>query len=224
MLSPKLSGCLKCASILDLLANIDCKLANLSNNLYNNVVFSLNKSISSTAINDLLAYRRILMYKLVNENYLPAFTVNMIASRVKLLTVGANNCCSRKKSKNNSTTTSTTTINNSTTTSSTTIGPGTTTTSTTPVPQQLLPLLLTYADVGGCAASCPLDPITFYAYTTCHNYILTNNAFNILGCVIYQDAAGTQPALNGWYSTQAGLCLIVGAYNNGVISGVTSCP
>lgn len=221
MLSPKLSGCLKCANILSLISDIDCKLAELSNNLYNNVVFSLNKSISYTAISDLLNYKRILTYKLVNENYASPFTVNMIASRVKLLTVGAKGCCSKKKILKN---TSTTTTSSSTTTNTTTIGPTTTTTSTTPIPQELLPILLTYSDVGGCAASCPLDPITFYAYTTCHTYILTNNAFNILGCTIYQDAAGTIPAFNGWYSTQAGLCLIVGAYNNGVISGVTSCP
>ena len=96
MLSPRLSGCLKCASITDLLADIDCKLDQLSTNLYNNVVFSLNNSINATAINSLLIYKRILTYKLTNDQYACNFSVNAIASKIKLLTVGATNCCSKK--------------------------------------------------------------------------------------------------------------------------------
>lgn len=85
MLSPRLSGCLRCASILDLLADIDCKLEELSFNLYNNITLSLNNAISSTVFNDLLNYKRILMYKLSNDQYASEFTVNMIASKIKLL-------------------------------------------------------------------------------------------------------------------------------------------
>ncbi|NDB81710.1 MAG: hypothetical protein EB127_03025 [Alphaproteobacteria bacterium] len=96
MLSPRLSGCLKCASITGLLADIDCKLDQLSNSLYNNVVFSLNNSINATAINSLLFYKRILTYKLANDQYACNFSVNAIASKIKLLTVGATNCCSKK--------------------------------------------------------------------------------------------------------------------------------
>lgn len=85
MLSPRLTNCIECSSISALLTDIDCKLFELSNNLYNNVVFILNRPIPGVAINDLLNYKRILTYKLCNEDYARAYTVEMIASRVKLL-------------------------------------------------------------------------------------------------------------------------------------------
>ncbi len=85
MLSPRLTNCAECSSIAALLSDIDCKLVELSNNLYNNTVFILNKSVPTEAINDLLNYKRILTYKLCNEDYAKNYTVQMIASRVKLL-------------------------------------------------------------------------------------------------------------------------------------------
>ena len=85
MLSPRLTYCPECASIPALIAEIDCKLANLASNLYNNVVYILNQPVPGGAMLDLITYRRILVYKLCNPNYASAFTVNMIASRVKIL-------------------------------------------------------------------------------------------------------------------------------------------
>jgi len=85
MLSPKLTDCPECANIPSLIAEIDCKLADLASNLYNNVVYILNQPIPSGAMIDLINYKRILFYKLCNPNYAAAFTVNMIASRVKIL-------------------------------------------------------------------------------------------------------------------------------------------
>jgi hypothetical protein len=85
MLSPRLTHCPECASIPALIAEIDCKLANLASNLYNNVVYILNQPVPGGAMLDLITYRRILVYKLCNPNYASAFTVNMIASRVKIL-------------------------------------------------------------------------------------------------------------------------------------------
>lgn len=111
MLSPRLSGCLKCASITDLLADIDCKLDQLSISLYNNVVFSLNNSINATAINSLLIYKRILTYKLANDQYACNFSINAIASKVKLLVGGMTNCCAKRKKLKLSSTTSSTTRN-----------------------------------------------------------------------------------------------------------------
>jgi hypothetical protein len=81
---------------MNLLADIDCKLDQLSTSLYNNVAFSLNNSINATAISSLLFYKRILMCKLANDRYACNFSVNAIASKLKLLTVGATNCCSKK--------------------------------------------------------------------------------------------------------------------------------
>jgi hypothetical protein len=85
MLSPRLTSCPECASIPALIADIDCKLASLANNLYNNVVFMLNQPVPGGAMLALINYRRILAYKYCNPDYAAPFTVNMIASRVKLL-------------------------------------------------------------------------------------------------------------------------------------------
>jgi hypothetical protein len=85
MLSPRLTNCPECASIPALLADIDCKLAELGNNLYNNVVFMLNQPVPGGVMLDLINYRRILTYKYCNPDYAACYTVNMIASRVKLL-------------------------------------------------------------------------------------------------------------------------------------------
>ena len=85
MLSPRLSDCVQCSSILPLLADIDCKLKETGDDLYNNIVFLLNRPVPATAINDLLNYKRILTYKLCNPDYARNFTVKQIASRVKIL-------------------------------------------------------------------------------------------------------------------------------------------
>ena len=85
MLSPRLTNCIECASIPALLADIDCKLTDLANNQYNNIVFSLNYPVPGVVIGDLLNYKRILAYKFCNPDYCSHFTVQMIASKVKLL-------------------------------------------------------------------------------------------------------------------------------------------
>lgn len=85
MLSPRLTNCPECANIPALIATIDCKLAEFGNNLYNNVVFMLNQPVPGGVMLALINYRRILAYKYCNPDYAAPFTVNMIASRVKLL-------------------------------------------------------------------------------------------------------------------------------------------
>lgn len=85
MLTPRLTNCVECIDILNLLQDIDCKMSNLAKDLYNNIVFSLNKPISQGLMNDLLHYKRILTYKVCNPDYAGDYTITMIASRVKLL-------------------------------------------------------------------------------------------------------------------------------------------
>ena len=85
MLTPRLTNCPQCANIPSLIADIDCKLFQLSGDLYNNIVFILNKSVNREAIFDLLQYKRILMYKICNPSYAGEYSVNMIASKIKLL-------------------------------------------------------------------------------------------------------------------------------------------
>lgn len=85
MLTPRLTDCTECADILSLIDEIDCKLAKLAGNMYRNITLMLNKSIPAGAIIDLLHYRRILQYKYMNSTYASDYTINMVASRVKLL-------------------------------------------------------------------------------------------------------------------------------------------
>ena len=92
MLSPRLTNCPECADIPSLLKKIDCKLAELGNNLYNNISYMLNKPIPAGDILQLIGYRRILTYKYCNPNYVHKYSVQMIASRVIRLTAG---CVSR---------------------------------------------------------------------------------------------------------------------------------
>lgn len=67
------------------MTDIDCRLTELANVQYNNIVFSLNNYIPGTVIGDLLNYKRILTYKFCNPDYASCFTVKMIASRVQIL-------------------------------------------------------------------------------------------------------------------------------------------
>jgi hypothetical protein len=142
MLSPRLTDCPECANIPSLLKKIDCKLAELGNNLYNNISYMLNKPIPAGDILQLIAYRRILTHKYCNPNYVEKYSVQMIASRVIRLTVGCVSRCNEPERcledpcditivPNPSTTT---TSSSSTTTSTSTIAPVTTTTSTTAAP------------------------------------------------------------------------------------------
>lgn len=85
MLSPRLTNCPECSSIPALLAEIDCRLAELAKNMYNNIVYMLNQPVPVEVTSDLINYKRILMIKYCNPNYLPSYTINMIASRVKTL-------------------------------------------------------------------------------------------------------------------------------------------
>jgi hypothetical protein len=85
MLSPRLTNCIECNTITALLAEIDCKVAELAKNEYNNVVFALNYPLPGTVLDDLLNYKRILRFKYCNGSYGAPFTLNQIASRVKVL-------------------------------------------------------------------------------------------------------------------------------------------
>jgi hypothetical protein len=85
MLYTRLTDCIECASIPALLNDINCKLTDLANDQYNNIVFSLNNYISGELVNDLLNYKQILTYKSCNPDYAMPFSVQMIASRVIVL-------------------------------------------------------------------------------------------------------------------------------------------
>jgi hypothetical protein len=139
MLSPRLTNCPECANIPSLLKKIDCKLAELGNNLYNNISYMLNKPVPADDMLQLIGYRRILTHKLYNYNYVSQYSISMIASRVIRLTSGCVSKCNEPERcleepcnitiVPNPTTTSTSTLAPITTTTSTTLTPTTTTTS-----------------------------------------------------------------------------------------------
>lgn len=85
MLSPKLINCSECSNISVLLYDIDCKLTEYAKSLYNNTVYKLNKPVNVEVIADLINYKRILTYKVCNPDYAKRYSIQMIASRVKLL-------------------------------------------------------------------------------------------------------------------------------------------
>lgn len=85
MLTPRLTNCTECSSIPSLLDDINCKMFELANTLYNNTVFALNQPTKDTVMVDLMNYHRILTYKYCNPDYASKYSVNQIASRVKLL-------------------------------------------------------------------------------------------------------------------------------------------
>lgn len=90
MLSPRLTNYQDCASIPDLIKEIDCKLSYYANGLYNNITFMLNQSVPAGIMIQLIAYKRILLYKQNNCNYVGHVCMSKIISKVKLLTLGCN--------------------------------------------------------------------------------------------------------------------------------------
>ena len=93
MLTPRLTDCPACTTIPALLEDIECQLTVLAKKLYNNIIFSLNLSIDPNDMFDLLTYRRILMYKYCNADYAGCYTVEMIASKIKMITFGCIKPC-----------------------------------------------------------------------------------------------------------------------------------
>ena len=107
MLYPKQFKCSDCGNINNLIASIDCQLAKLANNMYNNIVFMLNKYISSTDVFDLIQYRRILYYKQINPDYASDYSINQIATRVNRITSNCVKNCFEAPSIRTTTTTTT---------------------------------------------------------------------------------------------------------------------
>lgn len=85
MLSVRLTNCEDCTTIPVLLNNIDCKLTELAKKQYNNIVFALNQYVPSDVMLDLLNYKRILTNKSCNADYASCYSVEQIASRIKIL-------------------------------------------------------------------------------------------------------------------------------------------
>jgi len=81
----KIRDCSICAGIPQLLEDIDCKIKELSVDLYNNIIYALNHPVKWETLSDLIIYRRILTYRQYNEDYALPYTDEQIASKVKIL-------------------------------------------------------------------------------------------------------------------------------------------
>lgn len=134
MLSLKLTSCRECAEIPYMISAIDCMLAKISKNLYQNLTLMINNPIDREQFNSLLIYKRVLIYKYCNPDYASDFTLQMVSNRVNVLTSGCNKPCTEPNSSVAITTTTTTTSGDATTTTTTTTEVPTTTTTTTEAP------------------------------------------------------------------------------------------
>lgn len=85
MLVPKLIECVDCATVPVLLKEIDCKLTDIAKKRYNNIIFSLNYKLDDCTNIDLLIYKNILQFKACNPCYASKYSVEQIASKVKIL-------------------------------------------------------------------------------------------------------------------------------------------
>lgn len=85
MLLPRLNNCINCATIPVLINDINVKIASLATEQYNDIIYQLNNYINGEVIFDLLQYKQILEWKFCNADYCAPFTVEMIASKVKIL-------------------------------------------------------------------------------------------------------------------------------------------
>lgn len=128
MLYPRLTNCPECANIPELLKRIDCRLAELGNNLYNNISYMLNQPVPAGDMLQLIAYKRILMYKNINPDYVYHYSISKIASKVILLTLGCESKSMYTPTVRVTTTTTTTPCPTTTTTTTTAIITTTTTT------------------------------------------------------------------------------------------------
>lgn len=224
MLSPRLTDCPECANIPSLLRKIDCKLAELGNNLYNNISYMLNKPVPADDITQLIGYRRILTYKLYNPNYVYKYSVSMIASKVIRLTAGCVSKCNEPErcletpcnvdvvpnpstttttsssssstttTTSSSSTTTTSSTSSSTTTTTTTLAP--TTTTTTTAGKIVYELLRSSSSEGNEVNGCLLpEPATMV-------YVSMDTPPNLeIGDFLYTDSLGTLPfngALKWW--------------------------
>jgi len=85
MINQRLVNCVDCVTIPNLLDDIDCKLTELAKKQYNNTIFALNYPLQGTVWLDLLNYKRILTYKYCNPEYACDYSIDKIASKVKIL-------------------------------------------------------------------------------------------------------------------------------------------
>ncbi len=95
MLVIRMTDCAQCGDILVLISGIDCRVTEIGNDIYNDLIYALNKTCKIGDMGDLIHYRRILVSKWCNSEYADDFSVLQIASKVQLMVAGCvpQECC-----------------------------------------------------------------------------------------------------------------------------------
>ena len=75
------------------LSLIDCKLAELGNQLYNNISYLLNNNVEICSISKLLIYKRMLTHKYNNPKYLSKWCLCDIKNKIKKITLNCKSKC-----------------------------------------------------------------------------------------------------------------------------------
>ena len=85
MLTNRLTNCPECTDILGLIEDIDCRITEISKGIYSNIVYAVKTICKIDTMGDLLHYRRILTHRYCNADYASEYSIEAIASKVKLL-------------------------------------------------------------------------------------------------------------------------------------------
>jgi len=85
MLTTKLTSCKDCLDISKLTDKVNLSIAAISKDMYNNIVFALNKTCQQHLLKDLIFYKRILEYRYCNSDYAGDISLEQIYSKVLIL-------------------------------------------------------------------------------------------------------------------------------------------
>lgn len=93
MLIQTFNDCQDCNTISLMLSKIDCKLAEIGNDLYNNISYLVNNKIDYCLASKLLFYKQILTSKSHNPDYLKCWCICDIVDKVTRLTINCKSKC-----------------------------------------------------------------------------------------------------------------------------------
>ena len=82
----KANKCDNCDGANEAIKEIDCKIVKMAKLEYSNIIYGFNKKPMNFIISqDLLIYKRIILSKLNNSDYLSSYSMNAILGRVRML-------------------------------------------------------------------------------------------------------------------------------------------
>ena len=85
MLYPRLTDCSSCINLLDILCQIDERIAYYADNQYHKMTLMIGGSSDTETIGDLIRYKGIITNRLHNPSYAESIPLANIISRIKIL-------------------------------------------------------------------------------------------------------------------------------------------